>query len=511
MSKPLAAFLASREDAILDAWTRAVHETSHHYADRSPEEIRAHAREALACVRGALGPGGPEVLARDAGRLAAARLRQGFGETETVVAILLGRAAVAGLLARHVAAEDLPAAESALDGAFHRVAAACGQAFCALCAQKMTQDRVWAERRLEGVLEESADAIIFFDDEWIVRSWNRGAETVFGYRPEEIIGRGMNRLFAGAPGGPEEIAALAGELHATGHARRAEAQRTGRAGRRVWVDESYTTVRDPEGRPTGSWAVMRDLSDRHRVEEAKLQAERLALIGTMSAKLAHEIRNPLGSVSLNLDLLRDELDAIGAGAATSADEGLALLRSIESELGRVQRVIEDYLRFARLPSVRLRSLSINRLLEDHLPFLAPSLERQSIRLDTDLAGDLPEVPADPDQLWQALLNLFRNAIEAMPDGGQLTVQTLARDGAVICVIRDTGHGMDADRVEQMWKPFWSTKRGGTGLGMPLAQQIVAEHGGRLECESREGGGTVFTLALPVAFSGGAPAPAAPGP
>jgi signal transduction histidine kinase len=159
----------------------------------------------------------------------------------------------------------------------------------------------------------------------------------------------------------------------------------------------------------------------------------------------------------------------------------------------------------------LRSLSINRLLEDHLPFLAPSLERQSIRLDTDLAGDLPEVPADPDQLWQALLNLFRNAIEAMPDGGQLTVQTLARDGAVICVIRDTGHGMDADRVEQMWKPFWSTKRGGTGLGMPLAQQIVAEHGGRLECESREGGGTVFTLALPVAFSGGAPAPAAPGP
>jgi signal transduction histidine kinase len=214
-------------------------------------------------------------------------------------------------------------------------------------------------------------------------------------------------------------------------------------------------------------------------------------------------------VSLNLDLLRDELDAIGAGETTSSDEGLALLRSIESELGRVQRVIEDYLRFARLPSVRLRSLSINLLIEEHLPFLAPALERQSIRLDADLADDLPEVPADPDQLWQALLNLFRNAIEAMPDGGRLTVQTLARDGAVVCRIRDTGHGMNTDQVEQMWKPFWSTKRGGTGLGMPLAQQIVVEHGGTLECESREGAGTVFTLALPVAPAGGAPGPGGP--
>jgi PAS domain S-box-containing protein len=551
VSTPLTAFLAEHEDEVLEAWSRAVQATtSHHYADRGIEELRAYAVEALGCVRSALrsslpGPHEPapsgsdpaactplRVIQPEAGvhvqmravrgstsdvragqgeivryvsRLAAFRMRQGFTETETVTALLRGREVIGQLVVPHYEGDELVQVERALDDVFHRIVAAYGQTFCALCSQQMTEDRVRAERRLESVLEESADAIIFFDADRIVRSWNRGAALIFGYQPGEIIGLSIDLLV------PEEILAsgeiekLMAALGAAGQARLAETQRIAKNGRRVWVDANFTTVRDPDGRPQGAWAVMRDLTERRRIQEANLQAERLALIGTMSAKLAHEIRNPIGSVSLNLDLLRDELQDIKAGRQSNSQESLGLLRSIENELGRVQRVIEDYLRFARLPSVRLRDLSLNHLLEEHVPFLTPAFEQQKIRLQLDLGEELPEMRADADQLWQALLNLLRNAIEAMPEGGTLTVSTRALNGNIVCRIRDTGQGMSAERIEKMWKPFWSTKRGGTGLGMPLAQQIVAEHGGSIDCESQEGKGTVFTLTLPLAPAVGAPA------
>jgi len=494
--KSLITFLDEHEDAIIASWVAAVQATSRRYADRTNEELRAYTLDAFGCVRSALRHGQGEIV-RYVSRLASFRMRQGFSESETVLALLRGREVIGQLVVQEYGGEDLSNIERELDDVFHRIVAAYGQTYCALCTNQMSQDRMRAERRLESILEESGDAMVFFDAGRIVRSWNRGASLIFGYRPEEIVGRPMDVLVPEELIRAGEIQHLTSTLAATGTARLAETQRLARGGRRVWVDASYTTVRDPDGRPQGTWAIMRDLTERRRAQETQLQAERLALIGTMSAKLAHEIRNPLGSVGLNLDLLRDELEDMKSGRQKNSQESLGLLHSIEGELARVQRVIEDYLRFARLPSVKLRQLALNQLLEEHIPFLMPAFEQQGIRLQFDLAKDLPEIRADADQLWQALLNLIRNAIEAMPEGGTLTVATRPQHGTVVCRVRDTGHGMLAEQVEQIWKPFWSTKRGGTGLGMPLAQQIVAEHGGTLECESQQGTGTVFTMSLPV--------------
>jgi kynurenine formamidase len=183
----------------------------------------------------------------------------------------------------------------------------------------------------------------------------------------------------------------------------------------------------------------------HRVQqehEERLRSERLAAIGTMAAKFAHEIRNPLGSIRLNLDSVRDEL-ATNTDARPAGDSPLpGLLRSIDSEVRRIQRISDGYLQFARLPRGARGSVSVNEWLAHQLRFCAAEFEQRRIRLRTQFESALPPVRADAAQLWQAVLNIVRNAWEAMPDGGTLTVRTACVRPHVLLEIADTGHGMN---------------------------------------------------------------------
>ena len=244
-------------------------------------------------------------------------------------------------------------------------------------------------------------------------------------------------------------------------------------------------------------ALQAEIAERKRLEKAKLQAERLATVGTMAAQVAHEVRNPLGSITLNLDLLQKEINRACGDGAHSA-EMLDLWVDIREELQRIKRVIEDYLKFARLPKLQPRPLLLNELLEEKLAFMAGEFEKAKVRLRTVFDPELTQIRADGEQLWQATLNLIRNSLEAMPSGGELTVGTWHHDGLAQLRVTDKGQGMTQEQLSHVFLPFFTTKSSGTGLGLTLVQQIAIEHGGHVECESQVGRGTTFTIYLPLA-------------
>ena len=224
------------------------------------------------------------------------------------------------------------------------------------------------------------------------------------------------------------------------------------------------------------------------------RSERLAAIGRMSAQVAHEVRNPLQSIGLNTELLEEEI--VELNAAGQDKEALDLIRSIQAEVERLNEVTEDYLRLARLPSPELAPESVNGVVESLLSFMSESLARASVHVVSELEPDLPPVLADENQLRQALLNLVRNALEAMDGGGSLKVRSRVNDRWVEVSIADTGGGITEDVLPHVFEPFFSTKEGGTGLGLALTQSIIESHGGRIHCRTR-GDGTEFVIRLPL--------------
>jgi signal transduction histidine kinase len=245
-------------------------------------------------------------------------------------------------------------------------------------------------------------------------------------------------------------------------------------------------------------ALRGEMEERKRLEQANLQAERLGVVGSMAAQVAHEIRNPLGSISLNLDLIGEEVDALAKSNSQTPDECRLLLREMRSQVLRISQVLQEYLQFARMPRSERAALSLRDLLEEKLSFVQPLLDQKQVGLRKIFDPDLPLVHADPEQLWEALLNLIRNAVDAMPDGGNLTIATKRNGKKALVSVSDSGHGMTEEEARNLFIPFFTTKTDGTGLGLAHTQQIVNEHGGRIDWTTKRGEGTTFTIQLPLA-------------
>jgi signal transduction histidine kinase len=232
--------------------------------------------------------------------------------------------------------------------------------------------------------------------------------------------------------------------------------------------------------------------DRQRA--ALRRAERLAAVGRISAQITHEIRNPLNAIGLNAELLAEEI----AELPSPPPDARGLVAAISREVDRLNGVVEQYLGFARLPRPSFASEDANEMLGGLLDFLTPELAAAGVQVFRELDPALLPLRGDESQLRGVFLNLIRNAREAMPGGGTLTVRTRPFEGGVEVEVADTGGGIPPGDLPRIFEPFYSTKERGTGLGLAFTQQVVEEHGGTIRCESELGRGTVFTLRFPAA-------------
>jgi signal transduction histidine kinase len=256
-------------------------------------------------------------------------------------------------------------------------------------------------------------------------------------------------------------------------------------------------LRDRNGEVVEVVEYVKDVTAEKELQQQIIQSERLAVVGRMAANMAHEIKNPLGTIVLNAELLDEELDKIGPEDRAESKE---LLGVIKSEVDRLLEVVEEYLQFARLPKVKLEEGNPNEVIADLLFFLKEEVEGRNILLAENLDPHLPPVQIDPKTIRQAFLNIIKNSLEAMPDGGKLTVSTARRDGKVEINIGDTGKGIAEENQNLVFTPFFSTKHGGTGLGLSITSHIVKEHRGTIGFESYEGLGTAFIIRLPIPSS-----------
>jgi signal transduction histidine kinase len=231
---------------------------------------------------------------------------------------------------------------------------------------------------------------------------------------------------------------------------------------------------------------------REAVEADDRRQEQAALVGTIASGIAHEIRNPLSTLRMNLQLLREDWE----NPITEREQkGRKRIDVLLRETERMESVVADFVRFASGHALRKEPTSLNVLLGELLDFLAPQAERARIRLIRDFGPDLPPVDADPNLLRQALANLLLNAQQAQPSGGTIRVQTSSSGGEIRCSVEDSGPGIPPEHREKIFSLYFSTKPGGTGLGLPMVKKIVEEHGGRVEVDSVPGKGTAFTLWL----------------
>jgi two-component system nitrogen regulation sensor histidine kinase NtrY len=295
-------------------------------------------------------------------------------------------------------------------------------------------------------------------------------------------------LAAGSAGG-----AAAGRLLASRVTRPVEALE--RAAARVAAGDLEARVGVVAGGEIGELVrAFDDMTAELARSRARLaQAERIAAWREVARRLAHEIKNPLTPIAMSVETLREAHERRRGDFGEIFEEGT---RAIGEEVRRLKRIVDEFSRFARLPAPERTPAAPEDLVESVLAlFPEPP---PGVSISREVEAGLPPVLADRDQVLQLLLNLVRNALDAMPAGGRLELSARRADGGVALAVRDSGPGIAAEDLPRVFEPYFTTKEGGTGLGLAIAHRIAEEHGGRLEARSSPGSGATFTLVLPVA-------------
>jgi signal transduction histidine kinase len=334
--------------------------------------------------------------------------------------------------------------------------------------ERLRVDLERSEARHRELVESMPAFVLALDAQGQIAIWNRQLERVTGYAREERIGTDGRALV-----GSDERA-------------RALPLKGGGARKVRW---SHAEVTAPDGAPM-VYAVGLDVSEEDEMLRRVLRAERLAAVGTMAAGLAHEVRNPLNSASLQLAVLERRL-ARGEGAEATTP----IIHIIKGEIERLERLVHDFLAFAKPSPLEPRPVDVGGLLSTVSRLIAPEAEAAQVKVTIE-GGASRAIAGDPERLRQVLLNLTRNALEAMHGrGGNLVLRVRDAQPTVTIDVEDDGPGFD--EALPVFDAFFTTKDQGTGLGLSLVHRIISDHGGTIKVASRPGR-TCFSLALPTA-------------
>jgi two-component system sensor histidine kinase PilS (NtrC family) len=338
------------------------------------------------------------------------------------------------------------------------------------------------------ILENMSSGVLVVDTDANVLTMNAAAEEILELRKEEVLARHVEESLGRRM--PDLAQELIESLASERIRRRQEISGHSRAGAYRPMGISISPLTDGTQRRRGVIAVFQDLTEVHEMRERVRKADRLAAVGELSAGIAHELRNPLASISGSIEMLYHELALDG--------ENKRLMELIMRESDRLDRIISDFLEFARLRTPRRVPSKLARCIDDVVTLVKQNTEKSDgVAIKTNFDPALPDIWMDDEQMRQVFMNLAVNACEAMENGGTLEISAeRTSEARVRIAFKDSGPGIEPEGLEKMFEPFFTTKDGGTGLGLAMANKIVTAHGGSIEFKNAERG-AVFTIVLPV--------------
>lgn len=341
--------------------------------------------------------------------------------------------------------------------------------------------------RLESVLDSLTEGVLVSDEEHNLILVNKPAERLIPLAGTEIYERRIWDAIA-----DEEIAAFLRESLENQESvfdREFALEHSGLT--RTLALSVLPVVK--EGHIQGNLLLLKDITERKSKEARLRRAESLASLSTLAAGVAHEIKNPLGSIGIHIQLMQKSLQE----EDIARDRVQGYIDVVNEEVSRLNKIVVDFLFAMRPMNVELDDGDLNDVVQGVLDFVQYELESSDIELEVELAPRLPRIELDEKYLKQALMNIVKNAIAAMPEGGTLRVQTERSGDEVRLSIGDTGVGMSEDVAEKIFEPYFTTKDFGSGIGLTLVYKVVKEHLGEVFVDTEEGRGTTFTLSFPV--------------
>jgi len=356
--------------------------------------------------------------------------------------------------------------------------------------QLATAHKDLADYRLfnDRIIESMRSGLVTTDLRGDITTFNRAAEEITGYKAQDVRGKNIRAIFGDIE---KQIEAGLESIRLRSRLPRFDIGCRTADGREIHLGFSVAPLVDESESSRGYVLTFQDLTEVMELEREVRRQERLAALGKMAAGLAHEIRNPLASMRGSVQVLASEL-------SLSHDQA-QLMQIVLRESDRLNRIVSDFLTYARPPKIERSVIELGGLVGETIALLRNSPELgPNHRVVEALPSEPVHYNGDPNQIRQILWNLARNAIQAMPHGGELCASLQARAGAEVTIcFRDTGQGMTREQKERLFEPFNSTS-GGTGLGMAIVYQLVRDHNGKVVVESEAGRGTSISIKLPVA-------------
>ncbi len=356
---------------------------------------------------------------------------------------------------------------------------------------KQTHDELkTSEAKYRHIFETSQDAILILDVKTRIRDINVAGLKLFGLmdRDEALSIETAYQLFWDV----RDARQFFNLVEEKGYVNGLETPMVDRTGKKLMVMLSASIRRDENNHFVGIDVMIRDVTEKRRMEKYLSQTEKLAAIGQLASGVAHEINNPLGVIKCYANLIAKELPG-----KTQAMEDIRIIRKHTEQC---QSVVEALLNFARISEAKMTPADIHTCIEDVLSVILSQLNKDKITIKREL-DDIPLITVDTQKIKQVLMNLFMNARQAMTSGGRLTVRTQLRDhGNVVAIeVSDTGHGIGEKYIDRIFDPFFTTKGShkGTGLGLSISYGIIKQHGGEIEAISEPGKGSTFIVLLPI--------------